>query len=340
MHNRVSPLHPSPQIRPVRLLGFPGVLAIGLCLLMAANSPAIAQETDEAKVATEATEAAETAATEETAEAEAAEEAAAAEVVPKWSNETELSLVVTQGNSDTQTFGFKSALKRQWERAEYSLRLESVRSDTANDRYAIVDPDNEGDFIVIEPSPTLDVDKALVLNEYHRNITDRFTWNAGFSWDRNKDAGIIRRYIAFAGVGNIWADREDLKFSTDYGVSYTDREEETPDPEKDDQFAGLRVSWDFLYGFGKVTTLTNIFTINSNFSDPNDFNFDTTTALSVAMNSRLALKVSLQFLFNNQPALEEIDLFLDPDQVVKIGTVEVPKNQLDTVFNTSLVIRF
>ena len=50
--------------------------------------------------------------------------------------------------------------------------------------------------------------------------------------------------------------------------------------------------------------------------------------------------MSLQFLFNNQPALEEIDLFLDPDQIVKVGTVEVPKEELDTVFNTSLVISF
>lgn len=274
--------------------------------------------------------------TEETTTPEAAE----AEVDTGWSNETELSLVVTQGNSDTQTFGFKSALGRAWKRGDYSLRLESVRSNTADDRYAVVDPGTDGGFVVVEPSPTLDVDKALILNEYHRKITDRFTWNAGLGWDRNKDAGIIRRYVAFAGVGNIWWDRDDLEFSTDYGLSYTDREEDTPDPEKDDQFTGLRLSWDFLYRIGKVTTLTNIFNINSNLTDLNDYYFDTTTALAVAMNSHLALKVSLQFLYNNQPALEEIDLFLDPDQIVNIGTVEVPKNSLDTVFNTSLVIHF
>ena len=141
MHNRLFPFHASPRF--LRILA---TLAVSLCLLTASSTTAAAQEAEEAEVAEDDT---------------------------GWSNETELSLVVTQGNSDTQTFGFKSALKRQWERAEYSLRLESVRSDTADDRYAIVDPDNEEDFILIEPSPTLDVDKALVLNEYHRKITHR-----------------------------------------------------------------------------------------------------------------------------------------------------------------------
>jgi len=314
MQNSVFPeilVARSPRLLPA--------LAVGCCLLLATSALAVAQEAEETATATE---------TEE------------AEVDTGWSNETELSLVVTQGNSDTQTFGFKSALGRKWKRGDYSLRLESVRSDTADDRYAVADPGSDGGFIVVQPSPTLDVDKALILNEYHHKITDKFTWNAGLSWDRNKDAGIVRRYIAFAGVGNIWWDRDDLKFSTDYGFSYTDREEETPDPEKDDQFVGVRISWDFLYKIGKVTTLTNIFNINSNVNDFNDYYFDTTTAVAVAMNSHLALKVSLQFLLNNQPALEEIDLFLDPDQVVNIGTVEVPKDSLDTVFNTSLVIHF
>ena len=38
-----------------------------------------------------------------------------------WSNATELSVVRTGGNADTQTFGFKNTLRRNWTRARRQL---------------------------------------------------------------------------------------------------------------------------------------------------------------------------------------------------------------------------
>ena len=89
---------------------------------------------------------------------------------------------------------------------------------------------------LIKPEPTLDVANDLISGSYERNITPKFFWNAGGSWDRNDDAGILNRYILHAGVGNKWADTERRRFTTSYGISYTDREEENPDPEKDRRF--------------------------------------------------------------------------------------------------------
>jgi putative salt-induced outer membrane protein YdiY len=257
-----------------------------------------------------------------------------------WSNETELSFVATQGNSDTQTFGLKSVTLRRWLEARYTLRLEAVRSNTAADRYAVADDSAPDGFVLVSPDPTRDVDRALVENTYHRQISERFGWNAGLTWDRNKDAGFTSRWVAFAGVGNLWYDREDLMFLTDYGVSYTSRDDITPDPDKDEEFWGIRLHWDYRNKLGKVTTLTHNFTVNTNISDLSDYYFDTTTGLAVSMNSHLALRVSVQFLYSNIPSLETIDLFLDPEQVVNVGSVDLPNEKLDTIFNTSLVISF
>ena len=46
---------------------------------------------------------------------------------------------------------------------------------------------------------------------------------------------------------------------TSYGVSYTDREEEKPDPEKDRRFAGARFGWDYMERFNAGTTFDNKF---------------------------------------------------------------------------------
>ncbi len=260
-----------------------------------------------------------------------------------WSNVTDLSLVVTEGNSSTETFGFQNRLRRNWKRARFLLRLEAVRSNTADDTFAeIVDPENPEDLVIVKPSKTLDVEKYLVLGQYDRKITERFFWNVGASWDRNKDAGIINRYTGWAGVGNVWWDRDDLAFSTSYGLSYTDREEDIPDPEKDESFAGVRFGWDYLNDWGKITTFTNDWNINANISEFSDWTSDMTSAITVSMSEKIALRVSLQWLYNNQPALEEIDvLFIDEGAGAEIdfGTTTIRKEKLDSIFSTSIVIK-
>jgi hypothetical protein len=255
-----------------------------------------------------------------------------------WFNSTELSLVVTDGNSSTETFGFQNTLRREWSRARYTLRLDGVRSNAADDRFALVDPDASGGFRVIEPPTEPDVERYLIENRYEREITERFFWNVGLSWDRNLDAGILNRYQAYVGVGNIWWDRKDLKFNTSYGVSYTDREEESPDPAKDDRFGGFRFNWHYLNKFGANTTYENDWSFNTNFKDTSDYFTEMVNSIAVAINTRVALKVSLQWVYSNEPALEEIDLLDETGDLV--GEVSVRKERLDTIFRTALVVNF
>lgn len=264
----------------------------------------------------------------------------AASEQPGWSNSSELSVVVTDGNSGAQTLGFKNTARRVWKRARLKLRLEGVRSETREGRFAVVETDSPGNIRVVEPSGRPAVEKYLIESRYDRQINDRFFWNSGLSWERNQDAGLLNRYVAYIGVGHVWWDRQDLRFETAYGASLTDRQEGTRDPAKQEQFPGFRFSWSYLNRWGRNTTFTNDWAGNTNLSDLSDFSSDMTSSVAVSMNSRIALKVSLQWLYNHSPALEELDLFAidEAGNLDRVGSFSVRKKQLDTVFTTSLVI--
>ncbi len=295
-----------------------------------------------------------------------------AEKKRSWTNSTEFSLAVTEGNSNTDAFGFKNTFTRSWEeKAQLVFKADGTRTNTDDDRFRQVEsgiswlPGEIPTFsntVLIEPPKEPDVEKFFFEGRYDRTIKKNRFWQAGATWDRNKDAGILSRIVAFAGLGNLWVDRERLRFSTRYSLSYTDREEENPDPEKDAQFMGLRATWDFTKKIGPHSTLDNDFAANMSLTDTSDWAADMTTGFSVAIWGHVSLKVSLKWLYNNEPALEDIDLvarvdLVDPDgipgtgdeffvttdsggAVIELGEVRERKKALDTVFNTSLVIDF
>lgn len=257
-----------------------------------------------------------------------------------WFNSTELGLVATDGNSSTRTLGLKHTTRRVWERSRLRLKLDAVQSDTADDPFAVSDPASPGGFRVVRPGRRPDVERYFAELRFDREISKHVFWDAGTSWDRNSDAGIDSRNILFAGVGNRWMDGERVKFDTNYGFSWTERDEIEPDPETDDRFGGVRVSWNFERKIGDSTTYGNDWTGNFNLEDLGDFNSDLVQTLGVAINARVALKVSLQWLHASQPALEQVPLFADETQGTRIGDVDIRRRKNDWVFRTSLVVQF
>jgi hypothetical protein len=259
-----------------------------------------------------------------------------------------------------------------WPDARFQCDVNIVRACTSDDRFFMVAPGIEFPVggapanpptSLIKPEPTLDVANDLISGSYERNITPKFFWNAGGSWDRNDDAGILNRYILHAGVGNKWADTERRRFTTSYGISYTDREEENPDPEKDRRFAGARLGWDYKEQFTAAAGFTNTFATNVNLSDAADYSINTTSALTVSVVSHISIKVSLQWLYEHEPAFEtDLDVvafveLINPDGIpgsgderlrtvssgaskLVLGTMDARKDKLDTIFRTALVIKF
>jgi hypothetical protein len=84
-------------------------------------------------------------------------------------------------------------------------------------------------------------------------------------------------------------------------------------------------------------------TVDENLNDTSDLRVNMTNWVSLNMSTHLALKVSLQWLYDHQPALKEVDLFAPPGPpTVTVPTQKVVTevDDLDSIFTTALVIKY
>ncbi len=254
-----------------------------------------------------------------------------------WQDKGELALVLTSGNSETSTFGFRNALSRIWTDAELHIEVAGLRTETATVTATPVGTSADDFVLQEESSSTLTAENYLARAKYDRTLRPRLYVYGTGGWDRNVFAGIENRYNAAGGVGNIWQDREDVRFRTDYGISVT---HQIPTLGSEVTFAGLRLSADLMRKLSASTTFTHLTIAEENLDETDDFRLDSLTALAVAMTDRLALQVSLKFLFDNVPSFVEADL-LSPITGLPAGIlVPVQADKLDTLFNVALVVNF
>ena len=254
-----------------------------------------------------------------------------------WQDKAELALVLTAGNSETSTFGFRNLLSHIWTDAELRFEVAGLRTETATITATPVSTSAD-DFVLQEESASeLTAENYLARAKYDRTLRPRlFVFGTG-GWDRNVFAGIENRYNAAGGIGNIWQDGEDFRLRTDYGVSVT---HQIPTVGSETTFAGLRLSADLMRKLTASTTLTHLTIAEENLDDTDDFRLDSLTALAVTMTDHLALQVSLKFLFDNVPSFVEADL-LSPITGLPVGIlVPVQADDLDTLFNLALVVNF
>jgi len=108
----------------------------------------------------------------------------------------------------------------------------------------------------------------------------------------------------------------------------------TPTPGADDGFFGLRGTWDYGNQLTETTTFTSVLIVDENLNDTDDLRGDFTNSIAVSISDQMALKVSHQALFDNQPALETFML-------VGAGTpVTRDLKSWDTVLTVALVVNF
>lgn len=253
-----------------------------------------------------------------------------------WADSAELSYVMTAGNSENSTFGFKNVLTRTWERSLLTIRAEGIRAESTDIvRRAVGTPDS---FIVLESRTNrLAAERYFLGGQYDRKITDRVYWDVAGAWERNRFAGIENRWVVGAGVGYVWLDRDDMKFKTD-GSLTGNRQEDSATGESH-SYAGLRASSDFLWKLTASTTYQNHLVLEENLSDTADWRGDMINSLSVAMSKKLALKASLEWQYFNQPANAAVALE-NPLGTLTGEVVFEQLRKLDTIFTTLLVVNF
>lgn len=259
-----------------------------------------------------------------------------------WKNTAELGVVATSGNTESTTFGFKDTLTREGAKSTLSFKLAGLRVESATgDRWVL---DTGGDLIVNDPDKELTAENYALSGKYARTITERMEWFVGAGWDRNQFTGIDNRYIVGGGMSTVWHDNDKIKFRTDYAFTYTSQEDVVAAPgiDRRNSSAGLRLAWDYHHTFGQNTEYINALVVDQNLDETDDLRADMINSLSLKMTDRLAIKLSLQFLYDNMPSLEMVQVFSDPDDFPAdpSGTILIELDELDTVFTTALVIDF
>ena len=254
-----------------------------------------------------------------------------------WSDTAEVSFVATEGNARANTLGLRNTLKRTWERALLTLDASALRASTGTTVRTAVGTAASFD-VRKETDVELTAEKYFVRGRFDRNVSDGLFWYAGAGWDRNRFAGIENRYEGIGGIGNTWFEEERRSFKTTYGVSIVRQEDVVRDESVDEDFLAARFASDYMRRLGN-STYTNVFVANQNLSETSDIRFDMGNGLAVDLNSKMALKLAHQLLFDNRPALEELVLF-SPDGAPADLTVLTPLEKFDQILTLALVIGF
>ena len=254
-----------------------------------------------------------------------------------WSDEADFSMVGTSGNSESLTIGAKNLLKRTWEKAKLELTVGLIRAETNDiDRFAVANFAGN-DFEVKEKDDRdTDPERYYFNGLYSRLISEKLYWYTGLDWERNRPSAVESRTVVSAGVGNIWFKTDKITWHTDYGVTYTDKEDTN---QETSSYGGLRLRSTYEHKLNDSTTYKNKLILDESLDDRSDFRADMLSELQVSMNKRLALKLGLRVEFDNRPAFEDVDL-LSFDDHSNIGTVDAEKEGTDTTFTGSLVINF
>ena len=262
----------------------------------------------------------------------------AEEEEPGWTNRAELSLVATGGNSEASTLGLRYSLTGPMGAGKLTIDAGALRAETTTtSRFAL---GTANAFAVQESSESaVTAENYFLRGRYDQEVSERLFWFVGAGWDRNEFAGIRNRLHAVGGIGHNWWDDDSGHFRTDYGLSYTDQEEVVDDPTASDTFLGLRLGWDYLRNLGASTSYGNVLIVDANADETSDYRADMLNSLAVSMSERLALQVSLQLLYDNDPSLTAVPLFSLPG-TPSGATVLVPLDSLDTLFTVALVIDF
>jgi putative salt-induced outer membrane protein YdiY len=253
-----------------------------------------------------------------------------------WENATELSFVSTAGNASSTTFGVKSALTGTGGANTFKLELGGIRaSSTITTRTATGTVANP----VVTETEASDLTAAsyFARSRYDRAFTSAFAFG-GAGWDRNTFAGVKNRFQTVVGVGRTWVEGESGRFKTDIGATYTIQKDVQPVAGSDDAFGGFRVSIDAARRLTASADYASTLIVDENLETTADLRADWINSLTVSISEGLALKTSLQLLYDAEPAFLTVPL-LDGLGVPTGTNVPARGDEIDSVATLTLVIR-
>jgi putative salt-induced outer membrane protein YdiY len=256
---------------------------------------------------------------------------------PRWRNATELTFLLDGGNSAASTLGIRNTLRRTGALGRLRLDGTAIRTDATRISRTAVGT-SEDDFRLEEDRDTeRSAERYGLRGRYDRDLTERTFAFTGVGWERNTFAGFNSRTVAVVGAGGQWARGEEGEFRLGAGLTYTVQDDVTPDPERDDAFAGLQVTVDLLQQLTQGTEVEVAWVFDGNAQEPSDLRGDLLQSVSATLTNRLALKTTLQLKVDNDPPLESIPL-VTPDGTPVDQEILAPLRRMDHSLSVALVI--
>lgn len=254
-----------------------------------------------------------------------------------WRNAAEITFLMDGGNSEASTLGLRNSLRRTGPSGELRVDMTSLRTDATRITRQAVGTSAE-EFRVEELRETeRSAERYSVQTRYDQNLSERLFAFGGVGWERNTFAGFNHRTVAVAGAGSQWGQGRDWQLKVGSGLTYTVQRDVTPDPDRDDSFAGLRLTMDYAHDLTPGTELELRWVVDGNAQEPSDVRGDLVQAVSASLTNRLALKTTLQLRLDNEPPVESLPL-ITPGGAPTEQEVLAPLGRMDHSLSVALVI--
>ncbi|MFO7963462.1 MAG: DUF481 domain-containing protein [Desulfobacterales bacterium] len=221
--------------------------------------------------------------------------ARAAEKEKKWSDEAELALVDTGGNTNTTSLSAKNRLEYEFTNRitgtwEAAVLYGASESETSAERYA---SEIRVDYL----------------------CTDRLYTAAFAGWEKDRFDGLDNRFYAGPTVGYkfLIGPRHFFKFESGLNVVYEAYTDET-----EENFVKGRGFGEYRYSFSEKTNFTQTLELLTNVQEMSDYDLRSKTSLLTSISDLLSLKTSYVLDYDNDPpaGTEYTDRFLSVTLVV------------------------
>ncbi len=250
-----------------------------------------------------------------------------------WTSVTELGFVMTSGNSESSSLNFGEKYTYKWPKAELLFEAAAIRAESTTRTVT-----NTGGVLTETETSETTAELYSFGGKFRRDVTPRFFWYTGGGWLRNELSGIENRFTAGAGVGYKFVDGPKHKLAGEVGINFVQEDYVflQPDGEDSADFAAGRAFLGYQYLMTESSKLTSDLEFVDNLDETDDWRVRWITAVQASLNKRLALKVGLTLLYDNQPVLEPIDDLGTP----AFDPVFFEYDELDTILTANLVLTF
>jgi putative salt-induced outer membrane protein len=246
-----------------------------------------------------------------------------------WTDSADFGFVLTTGNSKNMNISFTNKFLYKWSHSDLTIDAAALRASNTTRTLA---NDTAANTVSVTETDATTAEMYALGGKYTSTIREKFYWYANAGWVSNKPSGIENRYGAGAGLGYHFVKTDLQTFSGELGADYTN---ETQVGGNGTSYAGLRAYLGYLRNISKTSSFTEDFTVLENLSDTQDLRMRSIAALTASVSQKLALKVSLTLLYDNQPVVVDVPPTLPATQAASFEY-----DKLDTILTAALVVNF